>query len=459
LDFAFSDQEDDESGAGNNYLRIMRMSRGLRILRLVRLAKLFPKFHSAFVAVQSDSVRLSLGALFAVVIVVVMNHYVACGWFALGYWDTSAPVTWVAYFDLNGVVDSFKSELGYQYFTSLHWALCQFTPASTEVMPVNTAERAYTVCTIICGLISFSSFVSNITSSMTQLRNLNSEKQKHQTSLRRYFAQNEVPPEVSKGIYDWISSHRKTHKVRVHEDDVELLAEVPERLKFKLREAVYRPVLYRHPFFAELNEADIRTVDRLCHQALSEIRLSTEHTIFNRGEQASGMYFVTGGDLEYWRSALIEPVSIQKGDWVSEVALWVPWRHLGSLAAKCQSDLMQVDADIFKSVTTMCSKAGRRLLRSYAAAFVRHECEVQPTGCWLGDLCCGAESLRTMLETTVQKGPVLETQYAVRSAQDVFLEHCRQTVVPVPDVFVKMTPVLSGSTREATAPIVTRLEL
>mmetsp|Transcript_78874 Transcript_78874/g.189323 ORF Transcript_78874/g.189323 Transcript_78874/m.189323 type:complete len:811 (+) Transcript_78874:26-2458(+) len=449
LDAAFVNDNDDE-GAGNNYLRIARMSRGLkilRILRLVRLAKLFPKFHTAFVAVQSDAVRLSLGAWFAVVIVVVMNHYVACGWFALGYWDTTAAITWVAAYDLNGDMTPFKGQLGYQYFTSLHWALCQFTPASIEVNAVNTSERIYTVCTIICGLISFSSFVSNITSSMTQLRNLNSEKQKQQASLRQYFSQNEVPPEVSKCIYDWISSHRKNHRVRVHEEDVEPLAEVPERLKFKLREAVYRPVLCRHPFFLEFCEADGRTLDRLCHQAVSEIRVSTEHTIFIKGEQATGMYFVTGGELEYWRSALMDPIPIQTSDWLSEVALWVSWRHCGTLAAKCQSDLMLVDTDMFRSAIATCSKVGRRLVRGYAAAFVRHECEAQPAGAWLGDLCCSHEAIAALLETTMHKSQPLEEHLKSVTATELFKDHCRQSVVPCCDA-EKMTPVLTVETRE-----------
>jgi len=257
LDLTMSNVEEDTDAAGNNYFRIARMSRGLkvlRILRLVRLAKLFPKFHSAFIVVQSDFIRLSMGAWFAVVIVVVMNHYVACAWFALGYCDTQAPITWIKVYDLNGVKEMWKLELAYQYFTSLHWALCQFTPATMEVMATNTAERIFTVLTIILGLISFSSFVSNITSSMTQLRNLNSEKHKLQSSLRTYFSQNEVPPEVSKAIYDWIGSHRKMHRLRVHEQDIDLLAEMPERLRSKLREAVYGPVMCRHPFLQEFSE-------------------------------------------------------------------------------------------------------------------------------------------------------------------------------------------------------------
>lgn len=402
LDLTMSTVEEDTDAAGNNYFRIARMSRVLkvlRILRLVRLAKLFPKFHSAFIVVQSDFIRLSMGAWFAVVIVVVMNHYVACAWFALGYWDTEAHITWVKVYDLNGVKEMWKLELAYQYFTSLHWALCQFTPATMEVMATNTAERIFTVVTIILGLISFSSFVSNITSSMTQLRNLNSEKHKLQSSLRTYFSQNEVPPEVSKAIYDWIGSHRKMHRLRVHEQDIDLLSEMPERLRCKLREAVYGPVMCRHPFLQEFSEVDQKGFDRLCHQALQEMRISTEHTVFMKKDKAVGMYFVTGGDLDYWKSALQEPVPVSAGDWLSEIALWVQWRHCGTLSAKCASDVVILDADIFRSVISGCNRITKRLARSYAAAFVRHDCEAVPANGWLSDICCSQEALQALKET------------------------------------------------------------
>lgn len=292
-----------------------------------------------------------------------------------------------------------KLELAYQYFTSLHWALCQFTPATMEVMATNTAERIFTVLTIILGLISFSSFVSNITSSMTQLRNLNSEKHKLQSSLRTYFSQNEVPPEVSKAIYDWIGSHRKMHRLRVHEQDIDLLAEMPERLRSKLREAVYGPVMCRHPFLQEFSEVDQKGFDRLCHQALQEMRISTEHTVFMKKDKAVGMYFVTGGDLDYWKSALQEPVPVSTGDWLSEIALWVQWRHCGTLSAKCASDVFILDADIFRSVISGCSRITKRLVRSYAAAFVRHDCEAVPANGWLSDLCCSQEAIQALKET------------------------------------------------------------
>jgi len=243
--------------------------------------------------------------------------------------------------------------------------------------------------------------------------------------------------------------------VRVHEEDVEPLAEVPERLKFKLREAVYRPVLCRHPFFLEFREADARMLDRLCHQAVSEIRVSTEHTIFIKGEQATGMYFVTGGELEYWRSALVDPIPIQTGDWLSEVALWVSWRHCGTLAAKCQSDLMLVDTDMFRSAIATCSKVGRRLVRGYAAAFVRHECEAQPAGAWLGDLCCSHEAIAALLETTMHKSQPLEEHLKSVTATELFKDHCRQSVVPCCD---EKTPVLTFETREVSKAR-TKLEL
>lgn len=55
--------------------------------------------------VQSDFIRLSMGALFAVIIILVLNHYVACAWFALGYWDSQAPRSWVKEYDLDGQLE------------------------------------------------------------------------------------------------------------------------------------------------------------------------------------------------------------------------------------------------------------------------------------------------------------------------------------------------------------------
>merc|ERR1712003_113065 len=105
----------------------------------------------------------------SIVIIIFICHFVACGWHALGRYNNDSDQTWVKWARLHEHDEStlFKTEFAYRYLISLHWAFCQFTPAGMEVNPQNLRERAFTVCVIVVGMISFSSFVSTITSTMT----------------------------------------------------------------------------------------------------------------------------------------------------------------------------------------------------------------------------------------------------------------------------------------------------
>merc|ERR1712232_174439 len=140
--------------------------------------------------IRSDSIRLMMSLVMSVAIIIFICHFVACAWYAIGHYCTMPP-TWVEMAGLqeNSGSDSFKTDFAYRYLISLHWAFCQFTPASMEVHPQNLLERGFAVCVIVLGMVSFSSFVSSITATMTQLRTLNVEKYKMDAILRRYFDQ------------------------------------------------------------------------------------------------------------------------------------------------------------------------------------------------------------------------------------------------------------------------------
>merc|ERR1719326_972496 len=98
----------------------------------------------------------------------IVNHIIACGWYMIGS-SVDDVNTWVNFYE---VLDR---SIGFQYTTSLHWSLTQFTPASMEISARNTAERVYTVCVLMFAMVTFSSFISSITNATTQLRKLDAE--------------------------------------------------------------------------------------------------------------------------------------------------------------------------------------------------------------------------------------------------------------------------------------------
>merc|ERR1712113_285246 len=94
--------------------------------------------------------------------------------------------------------------ISYRYATSLHWSLTQFTPASMSVQPMNSVERIFAIVVLLFGLVLFSSFVSTITTSMTQLSRTMDDRSKQFWLLRRYLKRHKVPKQLSFHVLRYI---------------------------------------------------------------------------------------------------------------------------------------------------------------------------------------------------------------------------------------------------------------
>merc|ERR1719329_583506 len=99
-----------------------------------------------------------------------------------------------------------------------------------EIVPENEYERMFTIYVIIFALVSFSSFVSSITTAMTHLRNINGERNRQEEYVRRFIVDNQLTMELGNRIYSCIRQNRKLKARRVTETDVMVLQGVPESL-------------------------------------------------------------------------------------------------------------------------------------------------------------------------------------------------------------------------------------
>ncbi|CAE8598624.1 unnamed protein product [Polarella glacialis] len=154
----------------------------LRLLRLLRLLKATSIISVLSDRIQSETMRILVRVLKLLVFIMLINHLIACSWYAVGINDLEREDTWVKANDLKG-----KGKV-YAYTTALHWSITQFTPASMEVVPMKELERSFTIVVIVSAMVIFSSFISTITNAMTQLRNLNSERSAELVKLRCFFS-------------------------------------------------------------------------------------------------------------------------------------------------------------------------------------------------------------------------------------------------------------------------------
>jgi len=271
-----------------------------------------------------------------VVTIVIMNHYVACGWYFVG--TNQGEPTWVEFFSLN------KTSISYRYTTSLHWSLTQFTPAGMEIYATNQTERIYSVLVLLFAMVIFSWFISSITTALTHLRNLSSEQDKHKLMLRSYFSENDISLELNQRIWHHLQMSYWNLKRRQREKDIAILSYLPETLKSQLREELFMPSLLKVPFlkyYGGLNSAGMRM---LCYSAIEECSLVCLEELFTAGKFGENMHFVSGGDMVYARSGS-EDEKVTRGMWAAEAVLWVTWTHRGTLRARTSCEAFSINAE------------------------------------------------------------------------------------------------------------------
>lgn len=338
-------------------LRLQKGLRGLRILRaarLLRAAKLVSMLQRLTDIVNSDIGLFVLKIFKLILIVLLINHYLGCGWYWIGTLDSEHG--WIA---VNGLD---RQSNAYRYVTSLHWSLTHFTPASMDITPQSELERTYAVCLLFIGMISFCGCISTVTIALGHIRSFEAARHREEHQLRLFLGERSVSATMSSRVWEFIRHERK-NRTPLQEKEVQMLAQLPRLLRSDLRLEMFGPVLQHHPMFRGLVTTDPHVLRRLCDRGLSFQSFPTMEDVFGKGERGRHMFFVVSGQLEYhlrrprsqrrsstkpstsWTSGL----PVERGDWVSEGALWFEnWAHFGWLRTRTAAELVVVDAEVFR---------------------------------------------------------------------------------------------------------------
>lgn len=381
----------EDSAVGGSAARLGRSLRSLRFvrtLRLIRVLKLKRIVQDIQDMINTEAVSICFRIATIISCLVVANHIVACGWYGIG---SAQHLSWVSYNDMEG------RSITFRYMTSLHWSLTQFTPASMEIYPVTVAERIYAVVILLFAMIAFSSFVSMLTASMTELRNISSDESRQFWLLRRYLRDWGVPRNVGMRIHHYLEYAYQRQRQRVQERDVRLLALLSEPLREELKHATFNQYLVIHPLFLHCGQSM-----KVFGRSLTSASLASGDTIFNCGEEATQLYFLTTGMVEYLLGELalpdpstqlpdatpqgleksvsaasarskqcegLPPEYVCEGQWVAEPVLWTQWVHLGDMVAINETQVVTIDAATFGDAV-QANKVLWESIQGYARKFI-----------------------------------------------------------------------------------------
>mmetsp|Transcript_48917 Transcript_48917/g.116284 ORF Transcript_48917/g.116284 Transcript_48917/m.116284 type:complete len:911 (-) Transcript_48917:34-2766(-) len=353
-------------------LAMLTSIRGIRVLRVVkviRAIKMSMKWGRvsevlSWFFVGSDRTAALLNISHNLLVMMVLSHFVACGWYAVGYSGNGDG--WVDF-------DEGCEDTWYCYLTAYHWAVTQFTPAAMRTDGHNTPERAFCIFAVFAGLLVFSAFVGRMTQAMTHLHALSANARQQRMLAHRYLHENTITMDVATRILSFL--HNVRHRTsRLTMNDISSFENLPRSLKHRLTEEVFTPLLQLHPLFDWLSEADAPTFKTMCHNALQERTFTPAEEAFSNEMPAEWMLFIIGGKLFYVSDINPEAREVlEKGQRLCEIALWCNWTHRGNLTSSMKpSDAIQLNCASF--CTSFSKSIPRKQLFQYARLFITRAC-------------------------------------------------------------------------------------
>eukprot|EP00747_Dinoflagellata_sp_TGD_P064324 gnl/TRDRNA2_/TRDRNA2_153859_c0_seq1.p1 gnl/TRDRNA2_/TRDRNA2_153859_c0~~gnl/TRDRNA2_/TRDRNA2_153859_c0_seq1.p1 ORF type:complete len:411 (-),score=63.40 gnl/TRDRNA2_/TRDRNA2_153859_c0_seq1:159-1391(-) len=342
---------------------------------------------------------LFVGILKLMFVLVLGNHILACGWYAVG----SSSLGWVNKMDLE------DADLPRQYLAALHWALTQFQ-GNSDILPGRSfGERFYAVNTIMLTLIGLSYFVSSLTNMMMKMEALQSERTRQSRITRDYLNKHNISGGLSIRVNKYVEWKLKSQGQQ--QDDLEALELLPRQMLMDLFDEVRTPVLSWILFFRELDRQFPEVVRMVVIDAIFQSFPVQAEDIFKSGELCGKVYFVVAGQLNYTTLATTEiptdsnlrrsfhggqqpPKVTQKQlkvhkdhephvskskltnievlpkTWVSEACLWTKWKHRGNLTAVNDCTVLMLDAARFVQVVTNNQDGAHTACILYARRFV-----------------------------------------------------------------------------------------
>lgn len=356
-------------GGGGNSSKLLRALRVLRMCRMLRLVKLKRVLVMIRDRIDSENLFIFLSIIKMMVMMLLVNHFLASIWYAIGDLGRTYDLkNWIDQHEFTG------KPLGDRYTTAYHWSLTQFSPASMDVQPHNVWERIYAITVLVCGLVLFSSFVSSVTASITQVRNREGDKSKQFWLLRRYLRQHGIQAQLTFRILRYIEYACIEQQNSVPETSIWVLQLLSHQLRNELNYSVSFSSLKVHPFFECTNSVSRVTMMRLSEDAMTLQSLACNDQLTAPGMMVDSMYMLVSGHLLYVHAeeALVPDCEeeVKINDWVCEPVLWTEWFALGEVSADTESRVVAVDQERFGQCVQQEYRAWK-LASWYAKHFVR----------------------------------------------------------------------------------------
>lgn len=355
--------DSSSSNRSSNEWQTLRLLRSLRLVRMLRMIKL-RRAHEAFQEMlHSQASSLYFGLFSSLAYLIVLNHFIACAFFAMSHLSTE---NWVRELGLE------DAGVEYQYLTCMNWAFAQLGVGSSNAKPTNSLEMAFCIVIAFRSLMTAASLISTVSNLMAGLSKIKEDENTEFRLLRCYLKQNEIPPPLSQKVTQFLQhEYSLRQEARSADMEVPVLALLSKQLQGELQLARYNHALCKMPVVDGILKMQdlqvLQVMQKMARTAISNAVVANKDVIFLAGSEAKAAYLTQSGSLTYFHDNGTESVHLDF--WIAEVCLWTPWVYLGDLVADDVSRLVIIDADEFCSALANCWQT-HNAARSHAQEFL-----------------------------------------------------------------------------------------
>lgn len=382
--------------AGALSMRLTRLSRLARLVRLLRARRLRDLFRSVLDRIGSEYILLAANFFKYAVLIFLTNHYIACAWYSLTLLAAPGEQTWITYFEAE------NQPWGMLYTLSLHWSVTQFSPSTQNLHPTNSAERVFACVTSLTAILVFSSLVSGVTNAVNQIRMCNMGTMMEQSRLREFMMHAGVSTDLFARVLNFYKGSYQKRVIKIQEQDLGVLLHLPESMMIEMHVQLYSRRLTVLPSMKALEDSNMSFIKRICHVAMHNVVYLPHQDAFIDGNTCHTLRMILSGkavyetmmtcdrfvptrtsvndtekqlpvpihssavaDIDFNMSvSFLRRLRVKELRWLSEMALWIHWKHVGRMSMTTNSEVVVLNKDKVTEVVELhAGSYVRRTLR------------------------------------------------------------------------------------------------
>nr|XP_021205134.1 potassium voltage-gated channel subfamily H member 6-like isoform X4 [Bombyx mori] len=291
----FGTDTDEQGLESDETTTLIGLLKTARLLRLVRVARKIDRYSE-----YGTAVLLLLMATF-----VLIAHWLACLWYAIGSWERPqlhAPIGWLDAL-ANDVQASYDNSTGpsmrSRYITALYFTCTSLTSVGFgNVAPNTDMEKGFTIFVMLVGSLMYASIFGNVSAIIQRLYSGTARYHTQILRVREFIRFHQITNPLRQRLEEYFQ-HAWSYTNGI--DTSSVLKGFPECLQADICLHLNRNLLASCSAFEGASPG--------CLRALS-LRFKTTHappgeTLVHRGDVLTSLYFISRGSIEILKDDIV----------------------------------------------------------------------------------------------------------------------------------------------------------